>query len=195
MSDLTLDETVEVILVDGAGINESTIAPTGDLKVASRPVSPVSDATKLYASSFDVNLPTGGTQTNMVLIRNPSGSTKTFKLIEIGTDITNTVSSVAYYRLYVAPTITGTGTGQAETSLAVGGGASASVMEIYSGPTTSAVGTRIDTWVANSGTGASSYSSEFDGMVTLAAGQDLLLTGTPDGTNRNTMVSIWWLEE
>lgn len=195
MSDLTsLQGSTPVELINETSGNAAVIDSTGSVKV-SPGLFPDQDKAKLYSASFDVNLPTGGTQTNMALIRNPSGSGKTMRIIEIGTDFTNTVAVSAYYRLYVDPTVTATGTSQTLTSLARGAGAAASAILVYSGPTTSSVGTRIDTWFATGGSTGSGYASDFDGMLTFAANQDLLITGTPDGTNRNTMLTIWWLEE
>lgn len=151
---------------------------------------------KTYLVSVAVNLPTAGTETRILLLRNPAGSGKTLRLIRINGLVTNTVSTVSLLRAYFAPTITAVGTAATIASTAPGGGAAATAMLAYTGPTASAVGTRFGLGVLVSGTaGGRAVLLDYEGMITLAAGQDILITGTPDGTNRASEITALWSEE
>jgi hypothetical protein len=151
---------------------------------------------KVYSTAVNVNLPTSGTETRILLLRNPSGSGKTLRLHSISGLLTNTVSAIAILRAYIGPTITATGTAATIFSNAQGGGAAATAMLAYSGPTATATGSRISGALLLSGTaGGREVTQIFDGSVTLAANHDLLITGQPDGTNRASEITVTWVEE
>lgn len=150
---------------------------------------------KSFFVPASVNLPTGGTETRILLLRNPAASGHTLKLISISCLTTNTVSTISILRCYVGPTITATGTGLTIQTAARGSGAT-TVMQAYSGPTASAVGQKFAGAVVVSGTaGGREVVLEFDGGITLAEGQDILITGTPDGTNRASEIVATWAED
>lgn len=150
---------------------------------------------KTYFVAASVNLPSSGTETRVLLIRNPSNSGKVLALSRVMGLLTNTTGSMAIIRKYISPTITATGTAVTIYSMNVGGGASASAMLVYTGPTASAVGNRFCSCLAISGTsGGKEADIDFQGMVYLQPGQDLLITGTPDGTNRGLEIDVMWWE-
>lgn len=152
-------------------------------------------ALHLYATSANINLPTSGTETRMLLLRNPAASGKIVRVTTLRAWITNTTATQAIVRVYIAPTITATGTTSATFSTYAGGGATTAVALAYTGPTATVTGSRVTGNTCTSGSSQTSIFDDIDGTIILAAGQDLLITGQPDGTNRATEVVLKWVEE
>lgn len=135
----------------------------------------------------------GTSETNVVLFRNPSGSTRTVRIKRFVFTNTRDVSSFVRIRVYVGPTVTGTGTLQTSVALDVGGGASAQG-EFRLSPTTSANGTQILDYMAPGNvSGFSQIHDAFDGFQ-LRPNTALLFTASADGTNREPRISIMWEE-
>lgn len=135
----------------------------------------------------------GTTELNVMLIRNPSGSTRTVNIKKLIYNNSHTVSSQLRIRVYVAPTVTGTGTGVTEVALDVGSGNTASA-EIYTSPTTSANGTQILDLMTLGGAAAQDKAIDFPDGFQLRPNSDLLITAVSDGTGRIANVSIVWEE-
>jgi len=193
MADVSLNESDEVTIADAAGVNKLTVMLDGSI-VNLPHIAYMNQTLKMYQSAFEVNSATSS-ENSLILFRNPAGSGKTVSIEAIYALLTNTVGSQIIYRWYSQPTVTSVGTSQAKTSMYFGGGAPASSINIYTLPTISANGTRVGSGLAIGGTsGGQVYHREYNGTVILAPGQDILLTGQGDGTNRNSCVTFHWSE-
>lgn len=195
MADLALDETKEVVLVDGAGTNESSIDTAGRLYVGTEGQYQLEcERKRLYSVIATVNMATA-TEIRLILFRNPAGSGKTVYLQRLQILLTNTANSSGVIRGYIGPTITTNGTTLTPVNTNVGGGGAATITNVYSSPTLSALGTMAFASRVQGGDGAQPTEFSFEGSVALAAGQDVAITGTPDGTNREIIVSLLWIEK
>lgn len=195
MADLTLDETKEVVLVDGAGTNESAIDTSGRLYVGREGVYQLDcEKKRLYGLVTEVNLATA-TEINYLLIRNPAGSGKVLYFQRLTVLLTNTANSSGVIRVYLAPTITSNGTAASIVNTNIGGGGAATVMTAFTSPTISVRGTFAYATRVQGGDGAQPTEINFEGSIAINPGVDLLVTGTPDGTNRNIISSFLWLEK
>lgn len=145
-----------------------------------------------YTTTTDFNLPSGGTESPVLLIRNPAGSGKALYMSRTFLDIL-TKGNQATWRVYITPTVTATGTPVTVGSTHIGGGAPASVMTVYSGPTVSAMG--IKALTMSTGVDASTSPIGFDLGTIVEPGFDLLVTGVPSANNTSTAITISWVEE
>lgn len=194
MADLALDETKEVVLVDGAGTNESAIDTVGRLYVGTEGQYQLDcEKKRLYSLITTINMATA-TEIRLILFRNPAGSGKTVYLQRLQILLTNTGNSSGVIRGYISPTITTNGTTLTPVNTNVGGGGAATIVNAYSSPTLSALGTMAFASRVQGGDGAQPTEFGFDGSVALNAGQDVAITGTPDGANREIIISILWSE-
>lgn len=132
---------------------------------------------------------------NLILIRNPNGSGKNLKLLRgIFLDY-DTVASFVHFHIYAKPTVTGTGTALTINNGIVKTSPNTSVMNLYRDPTTSALGSMIPSFLTKGGTGGSNESQfYFMGSIIIEPNNDVLITGTADGTNRDTGVYLEWAE-
>lgn len=195
MADLALDETKEVVLVDGAGTNESVVDSVGRLYTGAEARFQLDcEKKRLYSLVLTLNMATA-TEIRLLLIRNPAGSGKVMYLQRMQVLLTNTANSSGVIRGYIAPTVTATGTAQTPANTNVGGGGAASVITPFSSPTVSAVGTLAFATRVQGGDGAQPTDFDFDGSTAINPGIDVLVTGTPDGTNRELIVTLLWLEK
>lgn len=149
---------------------------------------------RLYGLVTEQNV-TPATEQRIILIRNPSGSGKTLYLQRWTILMTNMAASSGVLRAYLAPTITSVGTTATIQNTAVGGGGAASAMLAYTAPTISANGTFAYASRVQGGDGAQPTVVEFEGSISIAPGVDVLITCTPDGTNRGVISSFLWLEK
>lgn len=194
MADVPSDETIEVI-VRSSVTSDNEMIVMADGSIVNLPhIAYMNQTLKMYQCAFEVNS-ANSSENALVLFRNPAGSGKTVSIEAIYALLTNTVGSQIIYRWYSQPTITGVGTSQTITSMYFGGGAPAAVVGVYTLPTRSANGTRVGSGLAIGGTsGGQVYHREYNGTVMLAPGQDILLTGQGDGTNRNSCITFHWSE-
>jgi hypothetical protein len=194
MSDLPTTETSEVTIADSAGTNKLMVNADGSLNVVDASSS-LADTDKIFQISETINITGGGTENNFLLIRNPSASGKKLKLIDVTTGFTNTVSVMAYFKLYSSPTITAVGSGLTIKAGRIGSGVPASVMTAYSTPTISVRGSQYLAYTASGGSSIyASYHLDIDQSIIIDPGYDVLLTGTPDGTNRGVLITVRWAE-
>lgn len=195
MADLTADETKEVVLIDGAGTNEAAVDTVGRLYTGTEGRFQLDcEKKRLYSLIVTINMATA-TEVRLLLIRNPAGSGKTIYLQRLQVLLTNTANSSGVIRGYIAPTITTQGTTITPVNTSVGGGGAASAMNTFSSPTISAVGTLAFATRVQGGDGAQPTDFNFDGSTSLAPGVDVLVTGTPDGTNRELIITLLWTEK
>lgn len=195
MADLTLDETKEVVLVDGAGTNESVVDSSGRLYTNGEPRFLLDcEKKRLYSLVLTINMATA-TEVRLLLLRNPAGSGKVMYLQRLQVLLTNNANSSGVIRGYIAPTITSNGTTQTPVNTNVGGGGAASVVNAFSSPTISVVGTMAFATRVQGGDGAQPTDFDFDGSTAINPGVDVLVTGLPDGTNREVIITLLWLEK
>lgn len=195
MADLTLDETKEVVLVDGAGTNESVVDTSGRLYTGAEARFQLDcEKKRLYSLILTLNMATA-TEIRLLLLRNPAGSGKVMYLQRLQVLLTNTANSSGVIRGYIAPTITSNGTTITPVNTNVGGGGAASILNTFHTPTISVVGTLAFATRVQGGDGAQPTDFDFDGSTAINPGVDVLLTGTPDGNNREMIVTVMWLEK
>jgi hypothetical protein len=149
---------------------------------------------EMFATTVELNLPTSGTETNIGILVNPTGETKRIFIYKWVALLTNTVGSIATLRFYIQPTITANGTAQSIFNTYIGDSA-ASIANVYKSPTTSAKGTFAFAVNVQGGTGGATIIDDMNGILAIPPGMTMLMTGTPDGTNRNIIVTFYWAEE
>lgn len=202
MSDLTVDETQEVIVRAGStSSNELEVNSDGSLNVniISAPSTPPSANTisqfvaqnKVYSFSSDLNMTTSGTQNPLVLLKNPSGSGKVIYLYKVifGTNVTNVL---AEFKIYANPTVTANGTAITPISNNIGGGASASIVQAYSLSTVSSPGSNLNSFTISQNNSA--FSSIEDFSIFIQPDNSLLLTGNPGSNSREASITVVWVE-
>src|SRR6185295_4942246 len=89
---------------------------------------------QVFTTSVDFTLPTGGTETPAIFLKNPNASGKTLiikKIIIYGVSTNNNGATI---RIYSNPTTSADGTGQTESTTSIGSGATA-VATAFTGPT------------------------------------------------------------
>lgn len=195
MADLPSVESREVVITDATGVNDTAV-DTSSRIYAGTEARYLLDVEKkrLYGLVTETNIATA-VETRIILVRNPAGSGKTLYLLRWTVLLTNTANSSGVLRAYLAPTVTSAGTTAPIVNTAVGGGGAASAMTAFTVPTISANGTFAYATRVQGGDGAQPTEVIFDGSISVAPGIDILITGTPDGTNRNVISSFLWLEK
>src|SRR5579864_1456419 len=158
-----------------------------DVNLIASPSQSAASSGQIYVTSFEFNLPTNGTESPAVYIKNPSGSGKTLILKIISASCEDATNGAAVIRIYGNPTTSANGTSQTISSTSIGGGAGASAMTAFSGPTASANGTVL--FAVNTGSGnviePGHMPIDFDGLIRVAANNTLLITGEPQTNNMN----------
>lgn len=193
MADLPNREKGRVVVEDGPNGYDLKVNSDGSINVNTSSSS-LSLNKQVYSASFDYNLANTGEKLALYL-NNPSGSTKIVKLIDLTIGLTNTVSSQAIFRMYVNPTITANGTAVTISPAYIGASQPTATALVYSGPSASANGTQYWAWQINGGpSGGQTMHVDFDGDVLLAANNRILITGNPDGVNRNAIFTLRWAE-
>jgi hypothetical protein len=185
---------------DGSGNNiTSTALGTKqglDVNLIASPSQSAAASGQVYTTSFEFNLPTNGTESPAVFIKNPSGSGKTLILKILSATCEDGTNGAAVIRVYGDPTTSANGTSQTISSTSVGGGAAASAMTSFSGPTASANGTVL--FSINTGSGNVSQPADmpiyFDGIIRVSANHTLLVTGEPTTNNMNYSFAVMWQE-
>lgn len=154
------------------------------------------EAQKLYYISGNLNVTPGGTEISAFLIRNPTGSGKIIRLVDLTALLTNTTGTIVIVRMYHNPTITTNGTTLTIKNASHGGSPGATAMNAYSSPTISANGNRIISGTLLSGTsGGRDLFWTFQGSIAIHPDNNLLITGQPDGTNRQMEMTLRWTED
>jgi len=148
------------------------------------------DAGKVFGFAIEQNQASTGEQP-LILLRNPSASGKTMYLGRIAV---GTVDSITRFRLrvYQKPTVTSVGTAGTVYSNQVKSSPATAVALVYTLPSVSANGTRIRTY-SQADTGLRDESLVYG--ISIAAGQDLLVTGDIDASNKVLFVNMTWSEE
>ena len=107
----------------------------------------------------------------------------------LGINVTNVSAN---FKLLYDPTITLNGTSVTPGNNSIGGGFGASVMQVYSLSTLSALGTVIGTYAVGQNTSTLPRIDDFS--IFLAANHSLLITGNPSSNNREATLTITWAE-
>ena len=143
----------------------------------------------MYAASLLKTVATGGT--NILLLRNPSGSGKIVTIQGIAVAAVSDSADSASVRWYGNPTISATGGALAAVNTRFGS-ANTAGGEAYDGPTHSALGDLfwVQTYTRDSGSETS-----IDGKIKLQENEDFLLRGFAEGlVSLSLRVSILWSE-
>ena len=190
MADITQDETIEVIVRDSAtSANELKVNTDGSVNAT--PVSQDQIATdKVFVLSLSINAIVGGSDNPLILLKNPSGSGKTFRLLDIYAGcVVNNVG--VEYKLFYAPTITLNGTATTPRNALIGS-ATASVAQAFTLPTLAVIGTQIGGWTNAQNTVFAHARGET--LPFLQANQNLVLSAAPSSNNRAITVTLVWAE-
>jgi len=192
MADIARQGDLEFTLVDATNQYPAKVDAGGNI-FTSGASGNYAGAGKLFWASVAVNITPGGTEVNILHIHNPTGSGKTDTLCCADIGFTNTVVVMASFRWYINPTITANGTAYTPVNGLINSGI-ASGINVYTSPTHSARGTLFLAQNINGGSASNNYQFLFDGRIIMPANSRILLTGTPDGTNRATLVNVRWIE-
>jgi hypothetical protein len=167
-----------------------------DVNLIASPSQSAASSGQIYVTSFEFNLPTNGTESPAVYIKNPSASGKTLILKMISATCEDPTNGSTNIRIYGDPTTSVNGTAETISSTSVGGGAGASAMTVFSGPTASSNGTILFVVSVGSGnvTEPGIMPIDFDGIIRVSANHTLLITGEPSTNNMNISFSVMWQE-
>lgn len=194
MSDISNNQKNTVGIENVTSGNDLVINADGSINCVDASSS-LADQDKIFQIATTINITGGGTENNFFLLKNPSGSGKKIKLIDINIGFTNTVNVMAIFRLYGNPTITTNGTALTIVPGRIGASVPSSAMTAYSTPTISARGTEYSNFTVAGGPSAdSSYHLDIDQSILIDPNYNLLITGTPDGTNRAVLITVRWAE-
>lgn len=194
MPEIPLDESTEVTVADAAGTNKLSVNADGSINIVDASFS-LADQDKIFQLAETLTITGGGTENNFLLLKNPSGSGKRMRLIDITLGFTNSINVMAFFKLYASPTVTANGSALTIKPGRIGGSTPASAIEAYFRPTISVRGSEYINLMVSGGPGSpSSYHLDFDQSILVDENYAVLLTGTPDGTNRNVLLTLRWAE-
>jgi hypothetical protein len=190
----------KVGLTDGSGTALTSTAVGAkqglDVNLVASPSQSAAASGQTYATAFEFNLPTNGTESPAMYIKNPNASGKTLILRFLAATCEDATNGAATIRIYGDPTTSVNGTAQTISSTFIGGGAAASAMTAFSGPTASANGGILFAVATGSGNVVQPavMPVNFDGIIRLAANHTLLVTGEPSTNNMNYSFTLMWQE-
>ncbi len=190
---------LKVDLYDGSGnaVTSTVVSTTRsvDTNITQGPDGYAAQQNQVFTTSFAFNLPTGGTETPALFLKNPNASGKTLIIKRILISGISTANNEAVVNIYSNPTTSANGTAQSATTMSIGSGATA-VATPFSGPTASANGARLISWqvpAAGNNTPAAPALA-VDGLIRIAANNTLLITGIPAANNMNVAWTVIWQE-
>lgn len=191
MADVALNETAEVVVVDGSSNNGTEMVVNSDGSVnVTRVVAYHTSQGNVYILSGSFNAATGGADNPILLIKNPNGSGKILYLqrVVMNCSVTNVVVS---YKVFYAPTITSNGTSQTPRNALIGS-SNTSAMTCFSLPTLSSNGTQLVEITV--GQNATAFAFDVDGGIQLQANQNLVIAAEPASNNRAVQFTVAWVE-
>lgn len=147
---------------------------------------------KMFSVSTDLSMASAGTDNPLILIKNPSDSGKIIYFVKIQAGIS--VSNVAArFILYANPTITSNGTVITNRQRNVGNSPTSGSALTYTSPILSALGNKISSSECGQNSNSVTFAEDFS--LSLQPGNNLLLTGDPLSNNRNSVLTLIWVEE
>jgi len=191
MADISRAGDIDVRIVDATSQYTAKVDSIGNI-YASGGASNAASLGKLFWLPVAVNITPANTEVNILHILNPSGSGKTVILCCVDYGFSNTTAVAARFKWYSNPTITAAGTTVTPVNGLIGS-AVTSAINTYTSPTHSARGTEMVSHSVYGGT-QSFAQFLFDGRIVIPANNRILLTGTPDGVNRGTLINLRWIE-
>lgn len=150
-------------------------------------------ANEVYTVSTSINMTSSGVENPLLLITNPGANTKILYIysLSLGLILAN---NAADFELYASPTITTNGTLQTPQSNYVGGGAPASVMNIYTLPTVSSNGAEMGDFFYGQNQNSINFLANLS--IAIKPGNSILLTGNPiNSNNRPANITLVWVEQ
>lgn len=147
-------------------------------------------AGQLFGFSIEQNQASTGEQ-NLILFRNPSASGKTVYITKINCGSVDTLTRFKI-RVYQKPSVSAVGTAGTIFSYQIKASPPSSVCLVYTVPSISAKGTKIRSY-SQADTG--SKWEDFRFGISLEAGQDILITGDTDASNKILFADFQWSEE
>lgn len=149
------------------------------------------DEGRAFMVSVEKNFQIGSVETPLMLIRNPVASGIVMRIKQLIIDNVNNTGRTRL-RFYESPTVTSPGTLLPSINAHLDVAVPAAACLIYLDPVVSANGTRfMGLSIDNSGNSMQVF---IDLGLAIAAGYDILVTGTPDGTNRQAGLDFSWVE-
>ena len=188
MSDIS-KSTQDISILDDSSGTSASVNSEGRLLVATTPDSSIAGSTFSVDSGFRVAT-TAGTDNPILLVKNPSGSGKTLKLVTrfYGCNVNNVLVT---YKLYLNPTITSNGTSLTINATKQSSPPSTVATAFYL-PTISSNGTLIDTYVI--GQNSTGVQIKDDLIQQLDSNNNWLITADPGSNNRAVDISLKWQE-
>lgn len=191
MADVPLNETLEVVVVDGSTNNGTEMIVNSDGSVnVTRVIAYHTSQGNVYILSGSFNAAVGGSDNPILLIKNPLGSGKTLYLqrVVMNCSVTNVIVG---YTFYYAPTITSNGTSQTPRNALIGS-SNTSAMTCFSLPTLVSNGTQLVEITI--GQNATAFALDVDGAIQLQANQNLVIAAQPASNNRAVQFTVTWVE-
>jgi hypothetical protein len=186
----TRDNTlIELIGADGTAIGND-----GDrLKVDAALTPQNSDLIngRLFSTAVSVNAATGSSDNAILLFKNPVGSGKTIYIQKLtaGTDVTNVSVTI---KVFANPTTTAAGSTLTKVALKRVSSPTASIAEASSLPTATSNGTLM--FAVPLGQNAGAFDVINSALISLEAGQSILITAAPNSNNRQATLTLIWSE-
>lgn len=146
-------------------------------------------AGKVFSLTDAVNAASASSENPIFLLKNPSGSGKTFYIYKFSANM-NVTNVGAKFGIYANPTITTNGTSMTPANQLIGGGASAATAFKLS--TVSAPGTLLQGFC--SGSNVASFRMIDDCGIILPANNNLLITCNPVSNHREAVLNLVWVE-
>ena len=181
----------EVVGLSSAGYTVA-VSSSGRLKVETQDSgsqSTVNNQT-FFLCAQGINLAASGGENGMILLVNPSTSTKVAAILS--NSLTNEdATAFVQFKFYYGATITSSGTVSEIHNANIGGSGTPS-LQAYTNPTFSNIGICIDTQVLAA---RSSVVRPINGLFLLQPGQTILMTGNPTLGGADASVRFIWSEQ
>lgn len=189
---LTASDTVSIQALSATGLTVTGIVTTSFATTTAPNTVSAGETTnnRSYQTTYEVTLPNGGVEANVVLFRNPNGSGKKVYIRNITFSNTQGAGKSVTMRVYANPTVTANGTVLSVVSMNVGGGAVFPVILTNTSPTTSSRGTKLNVLAQTNEQGTMDY----DWGLIVNANNSLLITGTGTANNIPMVLNVIWSE-
>lgn len=180
--------------IDGIVSIEGVVAVEGTTQVDGTVISTTSLSEKInqgkgFCISTGDLAGTAGTEAARVLIKNPSGSGKTLKVVKIEEQC-NTSTGNVMYRYYYTPVVTNNGTPMSCNNIRLGGANSSCLAFIN--PTTSSFGIRLNSTISGQ---MSTLIRESEYLYILPENSQLLINVRTNAIGTTWCINVYWIEE
>jgi hypothetical protein len=188
MADIARRGDIDTRIVDATTQYSVAVNSDGSINVVVQGVDLASARTR-FLSTYESSV--GTSETDIFLIKNPSGSGK-YVFLDSITITAVTGGRILWVRGYEAPTITSDGTAQTEYSAVKESTPQTAVLTTFANPTISARGSR--NFTITSGQYAVTSPIAFNPVIVLAPNYNFLFTMLASSVNSNYAIDLRWRE-